>query len=141
MRKATRLLLVLVALAAIAALVRTRLVRRQEPHDVHDPGWLAPEHEPADDTATSGEAGGREAGDAATDRSTDAPLAEATVAVAAVWVPPVAGAAPEGYPVKVKVSSGLYHLPGMANYTRTVPDRCYASAENAQADGFRPAKR
>ena len=43
--------------------------------------------------------------------------------------------------VKVKLASGIYHLPGMFAYDRTIPDRCYASAEAAEADGFRAAKR
>jgi hypothetical protein len=35
----------------------------------------------------------------------------------------------------------LYHLPGMAFYGRTHPDRCYFDAETAEADGFTRAKR
>ncbi len=58
------------------------------------------------------------------------------------WVIPTAGGeAPDGYPVKVKLSSGIFHVPGMLNYERTHPDRCYRSADDASADGFRPAKR
>lgn len=57
------------------------------------------------------------------------------------WVAPVDGACPEGFPVKAKTGSGIYHLPGMQAYERTRPDRCYADAEGAEADGFRPAKR
>jgi hypothetical protein len=57
------------------------------------------------------------------------------------WVEPVDGQCPDDHPIKVKLASGIYHLPGMMNYVRTVPDRCYASAAGAEADGFRPAKR
>jgi hypothetical protein len=57
------------------------------------------------------------------------------------WVAPTEGAVPETHPVKVKVSSGIYHLPGMINYDRTTPDRCYRDAAAAEADGFRPARR
>jgi hypothetical protein len=57
------------------------------------------------------------------------------------WVPANAGACPDGYPVKVKVASGIYHLPGMAVYDRTMPDRCYATAGDAEADGYRPSRR
>lgn len=57
------------------------------------------------------------------------------------WVEPVDRACPDGYPVKAKLSSGIYHLPGMLNYERTIPDRCYESAAAAAADGLRPAKR
>jgi hypothetical protein len=57
------------------------------------------------------------------------------------WVEPVDGTCPTGHPVKAKLSSKIYHLPGMANYERTRPDRCYAGAAEAEADGLRPAKR
>ncbi len=65
----------------------------------------------------------------------------APAAAEASWVEAIHGASPDGYPVKVKVRSGIFHLPGMLNYERTTPDRCYASAAAAEADGFRPAKR
>lgn len=57
------------------------------------------------------------------------------------WVDPMDGACPPGFPVKAKLRSGIYHLPGMAAYERTVPDRCYPTAETAAADGLRAAKR
>ena len=59
----------------------------------------------------------------------------------ATWAEPVAGTCPDGFPVKAKLSSGIFHVPGMVNYARTTPDRCYTSAEAAAADGLRPAKR
>ena len=43
--------------------------------------------------------------------------------------------------MKAKLASGIYHVPGGGNYERTKPDRCYVSAEAAEADGLRPAKR
>ena len=57
------------------------------------------------------------------------------------WVEPVDGACPATHPVKGKPGSGIFHLPGGLFYDRTVPDRCYRSAEAAEADGLRPAKR
>jgi hypothetical protein len=57
------------------------------------------------------------------------------------WVDPVGTDAPASHPVKAKLSSMLYHLPGMAFYGRTHPDRCYIDAETAEADGFTRAKR
>jgi micrococcal nuclease len=57
------------------------------------------------------------------------------------WVEPVDGACPEGYPVKVKLTSGIFHLPGMQAYDRTQPDRCYRDGNAAEADGYRVAKR
>lgn len=65
-----------------------------------------------------------------------APAADTT------WVAPGdAGSCPAGYPVKAKLRSGVYHLEGMAAYARTRPDRCYPSAEAAEAGGFRRALR
>jgi hypothetical protein len=55
-------------------------------------------------------------------------------------VDPVDGECPPSHPVKGKLASGIYHLPGGLNYARTRPDRCYTDAEAAEADGFRPAK-
>jgi hypothetical protein len=58
------------------------------------------------------------------------------------WVGPGAsGACPDGYPVKAKLSSKIFHVPEGALYERTVPDRCYTSAEAAEADGLRQSKR
>jgi hypothetical protein len=57
------------------------------------------------------------------------------------WVePPASGACPAHHPVKAKLASGIYHVPGGANYARTQPDRCYLSAEAAEADGLRASK-
>ncbi len=51
------------------------------------------------------------------------------------------GACPTHHPVKAKLASGIFHLPGGANYARTRADRCYLSPEAAEADGLRAAKR
>ena len=51
------------------------------------------------------------------------------------------GNCPDSHHVKAKDSSGLYHVPGGNTYDRTIPDRCYASAEAAEADGYRPSQR
>jgi micrococcal nuclease len=69
-----------------------------------------------------------------------APVVEEAV-VAKVWVAPTGGVCPTTHPVKAKLASKIFHLPGMANYERTNPDRCYADASSAEADGLRPAKR
>jgi hypothetical protein len=65
----------------------------------------------------------------------------APAAITDPWVAPVGGACPTSHPVKAKLSSKIFHLPGMANYERTNPDRCYLGAAEAEADGLRPAKR
>lgn len=57
------------------------------------------------------------------------------------WVEPVDGECPEGYPIKAKVRSGIFHAPSSPTYERTKPDRCYPSVEAAEADGLRPPKR
>jgi len=57
------------------------------------------------------------------------------------WSEPAGRECPAGFEVKVKLASGIYHLPGMLAYDRTSPDRCYVNAEEAEADGFRAAKR
>ena len=59
----------------------------------------------------------------------------------ALWTTPVDGECPDGFPIKAKLSSGIFHLPGMSAYGRTHPDRCYASADDALLDGLRAAKR
>jgi hypothetical protein len=56
------------------------------------------------------------------------------------WVEAVDGACPTSHPVKAKVSSGIYHLPGSSFYDRTRPERCYVDAAAAEADGYRAAK-
>ena len=53
---------------------------------------------------------------------------------------PSTASAPDGYPVKANDNSGIFHTPGGRFYDRTVAERCYADAEDAIADGYRPAK-
>jgi len=70
------------------------------------------------------------------------PLAEAAPGPGAGWVEPEAdGACPDGYPIKAKLASGIFHVPGMLAYDRTTPDRCYRDEASAEADGLRKAKR
>ena len=74
--------------------------------------------------------------------STEPPVAlEANAQAGAAWLEPVDGECPSTHQVKAKMGSGIYHLPGMAAYARTNPDRCYIDATAAEADGLRPAKR
>ncbi len=61
-------------------------------------------------------------------------------APSARWLVPVNGSCPEGYPVKANNNSRIFHVPGGRFYARTVAERCYASAADAIADGYRPAK-
>jgi micrococcal nuclease len=59
----------------------------------------------------------------------------------APWVEPTGGVCPTTHPVKAKLHSRIFHLPGMLNYGRVTPDRCYITAEAAAADDLRPSKR
>src|SRR5258708_5553932 len=53
-----------------------------------------------------------------------APAKKAAKQVETAWVEPVGDVCPPSHPVKAKLSSKLFHLPGMFAYTRTRPDRC-----------------
>jgi hypothetical protein len=57
------------------------------------------------------------------------------------WVEPTDGGCPVSHPVKAKLGSGIFHVPGGQMYERTVPDRCYRDAAAAEADDLRPSKR
>ncbi|WP_116998632.1 hypothetical protein [Desertimonas flava] len=65
----------------------------------------------------------------------------ATSETAADWVEGGDGhTAPDGFPIKVNVRSGIYHVPGGRVYERTNADRWYRTTEAAEADGFRASK-
>jgi hypothetical protein len=91
---------------------------------------------PSDPTAVA-------SGDRALVPDADAPAPKAAPATSGeqTWVKPVDGACPDGYPIKAKVKSGIYHQPGSVTYDRTKPDRCYPSVAAAEADGLRSPKR
>jgi hypothetical protein len=82
----------------------------------------------------------------ATEAATEAPVdtddgsADASHAHPVRWVAPVDGECPPGYPIKANDNSGIFHVPGGRFYARTVPERCYADAADAEADGYRRAK-
>ena len=68
------------------------------------------------------------------------PAERAAARLAAFTLPHADGTCPDTHPVKAKLASGIYHVPGSGNYDRTKPDRCYVSADAAEADGLRAAK-
>jgi hypothetical protein len=73
----------------------------------------------------------------------DAPARDAWTTAAPgdrLWVEPVDGGCPPGYPIKGNDNSGIFHVPGGRFYERTVPERCYATEDDAVADGYRRAK-
>lgn len=82
------------------------------------------------------------AGTKATASAKKAPARTRKAAAPAVaWVEPTGAVCPPSHPVKAKLKSRLYHLPGMLAYARTTPDRCYGSPEAAEAEGLTRAKR
>ena len=99
--------------------------QRRVPTDTARPGWgpapfpFPPAPRPADgSTVTSADSDGRP-----------------------TWREPEPdGSCPEGFPVKGKSASGIFHVPGGASYDRTRPDRCYADAAAAERDGLRAAR-
>lgn len=71
-----------------------------------------------------------------------AQAASSSTADEVTWVRPDGdGEPPDTHPIKAKVSSRVYRVPGMSSYDQTKADRCYPSAEAAEADGFTKAKR
>ncbi len=64
-----------------------------------------------------------------------------TASTNGLWVEPDDGGCPDSHPVKANADSGIYHVPGGASYVSTRAERCYCTAEDASADGFRAAKR
>ena len=67
--------------------------------------------------------------------------AQAEKAALVTWVDPEGNICPKSHPVKGKLSSMIFQVPGNFAYDRTKPDRCYESGAAAAADGLRPAKR
>jgi hypothetical protein len=83
-------------------------------------------------------------GEAVADQDGDSPDAGhgTPPGAAGTWVAPdQRGTCPASHPVKAKLSSKVFHLPGMSAYDRTSPDRCYCDEPAAEADGLRRAKR
>lgn len=52
---------------------------------------------------------------------------------------------PETYPIKGNINprkhTMIYHIPGGQYYDKTMPERCYATEDDAKKDGFRKSKR
>jgi hypothetical protein len=102
------------------------------------PAAPAPEPPPAKPKAGASGASG-----ASKPSSAPAPAKKAAArkAPARAWVEPKGSFCPSSHPVKAKLSSSIFHLPGMTAYERTTPDRCYKDEASAEADGLRKAKR
>ena len=130
-------LLTLLALGAGAALSWWRSQART-PVPAQPPHW--PEW-PARADATDN-SGATAAANAANATAAAAATGDAASAAAEpAWLPANEdGSTPAGHPVKVKESSGIFHVPGGRFYDRTKPDRCYPTAAAAEADGYRRSK-
>jgi hypothetical protein len=48
---------------------------------------------------------------------------------------------PDSHPIKGNATSMIYHEPGRAAYARTIPNFCFATAEAAEAAGYRAPQR
>ena len=96
------------------------------------------------DAVVSPEPGGVPVADTSTKPASPSPAPRRTrpLTGAKTWAEPDAdGGCPDGFPIKAKLKSKIFHSPGQLNYDRTSPDRCYVDAAAAEADGLRPAKR
>ena len=124
-----RTILLVVVAAAISAVVSWRRGQSATPVPSAPPQWPPLTGSPTT-SATS----------AAVAAST-APARRATPEAAQTWLPPGDdGNPPASHPIKAKQSSGIFHVPGGRFYDRTRPDRCYATAADAVADGYRQSK-
>ena len=128
LRKLGRLLRIAVIVSVVVGLVRT-LIGRKRPEVTGEASW-PPLADDAQRAATPVKA-----------VETDPKPVVADAAADGGWVEPVDGACPASHPIKGNAQSKIFHVPEGASYSRTVPERCYASADAAEADGFRPAKR
>lgn len=71
----------------------------------------------------------------------DAPEARSSDGATGGWVEPDDdGSCPLSHPIKANDNSGIFHVPEGRFYDRTKAERCYQSAEDAVADGYRQAK-
>jgi hypothetical protein len=118
-------------LAGVGCAVATALKRRNEPAaaTTQSGGTTAPTAAPSVAPRT-----------AFTEIEADVPPADDAAAGAQRWRDPVDGGCPPGHPIKANAKSEIYHVPGGRFYDRTIPERCYATAEDAEADGYRRSK-
>ncbi|HSH23409.1 MAG TPA: hypothetical protein VK975_05025 [Acidimicrobiales bacterium] len=148
MRRLLRALSKLGLLGAMAAVVYALVARRRSSEPVADtastpwPPIVLPD-EPSPTIASNGAAPSvaEEQEDATVVAAVVAPVVVEEDVPAVTWLEPDDHACPPSHPVKAKLASGVFHLPGMMNYDRTKPDRCYADPATAEADGLRQAKR
>ena len=123
-----RALIALVVLAFIAKTIERKRHSTASPEAPQWPAW----NQGRESAGSTGE-------EAASAPKVAEPASE-SAADSKSWADPDNGDCPPGFPVKVKLSSGIYHVEGMMNWERLQADRCYVSAEAAEADGYRASK-
>ncbi len=130
-----RTLLLLVIAAAVGAAVSLRRGQSSTPAPAAPPQWPPWPADPQRSGATRTD-------HAAPAEPTAAPTpSPSPLGGGSGWLPAHAdGSAPETHPIKVNVSSGIFHVPGGRFYDRTKPQRCYPTAAAAEADGYRRSK-
>ena len=69
------------------------------------------------------------------------PEPEPEPAAPVAWVEPHGNVCPTSHPIKAKLGSKVFRKPETRGYDNSKPDRCYASEDEAQRDGFREAQR
>ena len=117
---ARRVLLLVVFIATVAVAAAWWRERSGSSDDDEPPSWPPLDPTTAEDPVTT---------------------SSGASAVSPSWRPPGDGVEPPaGFPVKAKDSSGIFHEPGGRFYDRTRPDRWYATADAAEADGYRRSK-
>jgi hypothetical protein len=128
-----RTLLLLVVAAGVGAAVSWRRGSSATPTPSAAPQW-PPLPEPTPVPAPVPD-------DVPTPQDTPVPQDAPTPQDAPRWLPPLAdGSVPAGHPIKANDSSMIFHVPNGRFYDRTKPERCYATAADAEADGYRPSK-
>ena len=133
MRRLLRRALILAILGGGAyALIKRRQTAQQQDTVASEPSW------PPFDSAVRGFAVFSDASDTSGSEASSSPVGSTPAAQR--WVTPIDGMCPGSHPVKANDNSGIFHVPGGRFYNRTVPERCYANAEDAAVDGYRPAK-
>lgn len=120
------------ALLAAAGYGAYKAVARRTSQPDNAPQWSPLPADRGTHTVTPANGGGRSPSARQPARRVAAPTQR--------WVTPANGVCPDGYPIKANDSSHIFHVPGGRFYERTAADRCYASADDAVADGYRAAK-
>lgn len=121
--------------AAVAGVIRM-ITRSKNPPPTGEASWSPLKDDKAGAPVTSSTASPAEAAAEPPAKTPPEPGDEP-----AGWVEPVDGVCPASHPIKGNAQSKIFHVPEGASYDRTIPERCYATPEAAEADGFRAAKR